>query len=132
MGKGVVISFGTVLTKASIELGENVYIGAYCLLGDVAVGNDTLIADHVCIPSGADQHGLSRLDVPVREQAGQPRTIHIGRDSWIGSGSVILADVGEHCVVGAGSVVTRPVKDYEIVAGNPARVIGDRREKAEA
>ena len=41
-----------------------------------------------------------------------------------------MANVGQHCVVGAGSVVTKPVEDYKIVAGNPAVVIGDRREKA--
>jgi acetyltransferase-like isoleucine patch superfamily enzyme len=42
-----------------------------------------------------------------------------------------LADVGDHCVVAAGAVVTRPVADYQIVAGNPARPVGDRRDKAE-
>jgi acetyltransferase-like isoleucine patch superfamily enzyme len=130
MGSDVVISFGTVLTKATIELGDRVYIGSYCLLGDVRVDRDTLIADHVNIPSGGKQHGISRLDVPMREQAGEARTIRVGEDCWIGSGSVVMADVGNHCVVGAGSVVTRPVEDYKIVAGNPARVIGDRREKA--
>jgi acetyltransferase-like isoleucine patch superfamily enzyme len=130
VGDGVVISYGSLLSKASIQLGDHVYIGAYSLLGDVEVGAETLIADHVCIPSGPDQHGLDRLDVPIREQAGSPRTIHIGCDSWIGSGSIVMADVGSHCVVGAGSVVTKPVEDYKIVAGNPARVIGDRREKA--
>jgi virginiamycin A acetyltransferase len=104
-----------------------VYIGSYCLLGDVRIGRDTLIADHVCIPSGGGQHGLARLDVPVREQEGEFRTINIGLDCWIGSGAVILADVGDHCVVAAGSVVTKPVEDYQIAAGVPARPIGDRR-----
>jgi len=130
MGDGVVIAFGSCLSKPTVELGHRVYIGAYSMLGDVVVGDDTLIADHVCIPSGAHQHGFSRLDIPIREQAGLSRTMHIGCDSWIGSGAIILADVGDHCIVGAGSVVTHPVEDYKIVAGNPARVIGDRREKA--
>jgi serine acetyltransferase len=40
----------------------------------------------------------------------------------------VLADVGSHCVIGAGSVVTKPVPDYAIAVGNPARVIKDRRE----
>jgi acetyltransferase-like isoleucine patch superfamily enzyme len=31
--------------------------------------------------------------------------------------------------VGAGSVVTKPVADYAIVAGNPAKPIGDRRQR---
>jgi virginiamycin A acetyltransferase len=127
IGKNVVISFGSILTKPSAQVADGVYIGSYCLLGDVRIGENTLIADHVCIPSGSRQHGLDRLDVPVRDQEGEFQTVRIGCDCWIGSSAVILAEVGNHCVIGAGSVVTKPVGDYEIVAGNPARVIGDRR-----
>ncbi len=130
IGKDVVISFGSVLTKPTTALADGVYIGSYCLLGDVRIGEGTLIADHVCIPSGGHQHEISRLDVPVRDQPGVFQTIRIGHDCWIGSQAVILADVGDHCVIGAGSVVTKPVPDYQIVAGNPARSIGDRRESA--
>jgi acetyltransferase-like isoleucine patch superfamily enzyme len=126
----VVISFGVILTKPSIELGNYVYIGLYSLLGSVIIGDNTLIADRVCILSGSRHHGMSRLDIPMREQPGTFRTIHIGEDCWIGSGAVVMADVGNHCVVGAGAVVTKPVEDYKIVAGNPAKVIGDRRERA--
>jgi len=34
-----------------------------------------------------------------------------------------MADVGEHCIVGAGSVVTKPIPDFSVAVGNPARVI---------
>jgi acetyltransferase-like isoleucine patch superfamily enzyme len=37
--------------------------------------------------------------------------------------------IGDHAVVGMGAVVTRDVPAYAIVAGAPARVIGDRRER---
>ena len=127
VGRDVVVSFGSVLTKPMAELDDGVYIGAYCLLGDVRMGKNTLIADHVCIPSGSGQHQFDRLDVPIRDQAGEFRTVRIGEDVWIGSHCVILADVGNHCVVGAGSVVTHPVPDYQVVAGNPARILRDRR-----
>jgi acetyltransferase-like isoleucine patch superfamily enzyme len=36
---------------------------------------------------------------------------------------VVLADVGRHCVIGAGSVVTKPVPDYAVAVGVPARVV---------
>ena len=71
------------------------------------------------------------MDVPVREQPGVFEPITIGEDSWIGERAVVSADVGKHCVVGAGAVVTKPVPDYAIVVGVPAKVIGDRRELAE-
>lgn len=47
----------------------------------------------------------------------------IGSNATIGAGVTI----GESALVGAGAVVTHDVPDYAIVAGVPARVIGDVR-----
>jgi virginiamycin A acetyltransferase len=129
-GDEVAVNVGALLTKRSIELGDRVYVGAYSILGDVRIGDDTLLGDHVCVLSGASQHGTERLDIPIREQPETYDTVHVGRDSWIGSRAIVMADVGSHCVVGAGSVVTKPVPDYAIVVGNPARQVGDRRARA--
>lgn len=121
-----VVSFGTVFSGPGCRLGNHVYIGAFCCLGEVTLEDDVLLASHVSIANGARQHGIDRLDIPVREQPGEWPHITIGRDSWIGDRAVVLADVGQHCVVAAGAVVTRPVPDYAIVAGVPARQIGSR------
>lgn len=72
------------------------------------------------------------------DEADVPRTACvIGNDVWIGANVTILPGcdrVGDGAVIGAGAVVTRPVEDFTIVAGNPARVIGERlseRERSE-
>jgi acetyltransferase-like isoleucine patch superfamily enzyme len=129
---GCCISFGTVLSHPTAEIGRSVYVGAYGCLGDVTLEDDVLLGSHVSIPNGGGQHGIDQLDVPIREQPGTWPRVTIGRDSWIGDRSIVMADVGRHCVIGAGSVVTRPIPDYAIAVGNPARVIRFRNQDPES
>lgn len=48
--------------------------------------------------------------------------------AWIGPNTIILHSVhiGEGAVVAAGAVVTKDVEPYTIVAGIPAKKVGDR------
>ncbi len=125
-GEGSVVSFGVLLTHPDSRLGRDVYAGPFTTLGRVDIGDDALIASHVSIINGGRQHGIDRLDVPIREQSGVYPLVAIGRGCWIGERAVVMADVGEGAVVAAGAVVTRPVPPLAIVAGVPARVIGSR------
>lgn len=122
-GAGACLSFGTVFSHPTAEVGRNVYVGLFCCLGDVTLEDDVLLGSHVSVMNGSGQHGIERLDVPIREQPGVWPRITIGRDSWIGDRAAVLADVGAHCVIGAGAVVTQPVPDYAIAVGVPARVV---------
>ena len=117
------ISFGTILSHPTASIGDNVYVGAYCSLGSVTIEDDVLIASHVSIMNGFEQHSIDRLDVPIREQPGRYVPVTIGQDSWIGERAVVAADIGEHCVIGAGAVVTKPIPDYAVAVGVPARVV---------
>jgi virginiamycin A acetyltransferase len=121
------ISFGVIFSHPTAEVGRTVYVGPYCCLGDVTLEDDVLVGSHVSIANGGSQHGIDRLDIPVREQPGSYPRVTIGRDTWIGDRAVVLADVGMHCVIGAGSMVKDPIPDYAIAVGVPARVIGSRR-----
>ena len=55
-------------------------------------------------------------------------SVKIGDRAWIGPDVTILhsVDIGKGAVVAAGSVVTKNVPPYTIVAGIPAKVIGER------
>jgi acetyltransferase-like isoleucine patch superfamily enzyme len=84
------------------------------------------IGSNVDILSGTRQHSFEDLDRPIQEQAGIFEPVRIGRNSWIGNSTVIMADVASDCVVGAGSVVARPIPERSIAVGNPARVVRSR------
>lgn len=122
-GPDACISFGTVLIHPTIRIGRQVYVGLYCTLEDATIEDQVLIGSHVSVISGVRHHEIDRLDVPVRDQHGPLVHVTIGRDSWIGERSLIGADVGRHCVIGAGAVVVKPIPDYAIAVGVPARVI---------
>jgi len=117
------ISFLTLFTQRDTEISPGVYIGPQCNIGKCKIGQNTLLGSGVHIMSGKGQHNFSDLSKPIKDQGGTFEKVTIGRGSWIGNGSLIMANVGDHCVVAAGSVVIEDVTDYSIVAGNPAKVI---------
>lgn len=111
-----------------IHLGEKVFFNFGCVLLDCAeirIGPRTLLAPNVQIYTAT--HPLD----PVVRASGleSAKPITIGADVWIGGGAILLpgVTVGDRAVIGAGAVVTKNVPADMIVAGNPARVIGDTR-----
>jgi virginiamycin A acetyltransferase len=120
------VEFGTIFSKAGTRIEENVYIGPRCHIGLVHLERDVLIAAGVHIPSGPMTHGTADLSRPIQEQPGVLQQIRIGAGTWVGSGAVILADVGRECVIGAGAVVTKPIPDRVLAAGVPARIVRSR------
>jgi virginiamycin A acetyltransferase len=120
------IEFGTILSSTGARLDEYVYVGPRCHLGLVHIEADVLIAAGVHIPSGGHIHGAGTTSAPFREQPLQRRMVTIGAGAWVGSASVVMADVGRNTIVGAGAVVTKPLPADVVAGGVPARVISHR------
>ena len=76
----------------------------------------------------AENHEFDRVDVPIKAQGVERQPIVVEDDCWIASGVTILAGVtvGRGAVIAAGTVVSKDVEPYSIVAGVPAKVIGQR------
>ena len=129
--RSVEVSFGTIFSQTAAVLEANVYIGPGCHLGWVHLEKDVLVAAGVHIPSGGQTHFFADPTLPIREQGGERRVVRIGEGSWIGSGAIVMADVGKGTVVAAGAVVTKPLPDYVIAGGVPAKVIRGRFETSE-
>ncbi|WP_445945347.1 DapH/DapD/GlmU-related protein [Shewanella sp.] len=121
-----------VFIHGPITLGDEVAINHGCSLdggrAGIIIGNKTRIANNVTIY--AFNHGMA-MDAPIYQQAVSSKGIVIGEDVWIGAQAGIVdgVTIGHHAVIGMGAIVTKDVADFAIVAGNPARIIGDRRDK---
>lgn len=122
------VELGTLFSDCRVTLGKKVYIGSYCIIGWANIEDYVLIASRVSIPSGQHVHHFDRTDIPIALQGGTRTPIRIGRGSWIGEGAIIMADVGEECVIGAGAVVTKPIPSWSVAVGVPARVLKSRKE----
>jgi acetyltransferase-like isoleucine patch superfamily enzyme len=113
-----------------LSLGDEVSVNARASLDGggrgIVVGKGTRIASGAVLY--AFDHGMAEAR-PIREQPVRSRGIVVGEDVWIGANAGITDGVtlGDHAVVAMGAVVTRDVPDWAIVAGVPARIIGDRR-----
>jgi acetyltransferase-like isoleucine patch superfamily enzyme len=113
---------------AILRIGDFTFIGRGCEIDaalSVTIGKHALLAPNVFVTDHTHNHARSaRLD----EQGIGSAAVSIGDDAWIGTGAVILSGVtiGTGAIVAAGAVVTRSVAPYSIVAGVPARVVGER------
>jgi acetyltransferase-like isoleucine patch superfamily enzyme len=131
-GRKVAVHLGTLFSSPVLEIGEDVYMGAFCNIGRANIGDHVLFGSNVHILSGKRQHGYERTDIPMSQQAGTKSTVTIGKGAWIGNAAIVLADIGEECIVGAGSVVVDPIPAWSVAVGSPARVVADRRAAAQA
>jgi UDP-2-acetamido-3-amino-2,3-dideoxy-glucuronate N-acetyltransferase len=151
LGRGVVVFQPALVNLYGCRVGDETRIGSFVEIQKHAViGSRCKISSHSFICEGVtldDEvfigHGVvftndreprattsdGRLQT---EQDWRLIPTRVARGASIGSGATILpgVSIGEHALVGAGAVVTRDVPAHAIVAGVPARVVGDVRERA--
>lgn len=115
----------------SLLIGDHVSVHPKCQLNayvsQIHIGSGTMLAP--CCALYAYDHGTD-ADRPIRKQPLKSQGgIHIGREVWLGYGSIVLdgVTIGDGAVVGAGSVVAGDIPENAIAVGNPARVMKMRR-----
>lgn len=107
-----------------IEVGKNFFANYNCTILDVAkvsIGDNCQMAPNVAIyTAGHPVHPDTRN---TAYEYGIEVTI--GDNVWIGGNTVICPGVhiGSNTVIGAGSVVIKDIPDWCVAVGNPCRVI---------
>jgi len=112
-----------------IRVENNVYIGTGTTLfghRGLEIGDHCLLAQNITLTPYS--HIYDDPDRNIIEQGGHCEKVVIGRDTYIGMRCTVMysGNIGEGCVIGAGSVVVKPIPDYSVAVGCPAKVIKKR------
>jgi len=112
-----------------IRAGRNLHVNAGAYLygrGGLTIGDDVLVGQNAVVLSST--HRWDDPTLPIVHQGHRHAPVVIGNDVWIGANAVVLpgVHVATGTVIGAGAVVTHDTAPYAIVAGVPARQIGER------
>jgi len=129
--KSTIHMMARIYYPAGISIGKGTLIGEKATLdgrrqlansrGGLSIGNHVDIASEVMI-------WTSEHDVRSSEMKTIEERVVIGDYVFIGPRAIIMPGViiAEGAVVAAGAIVTKDVEPYQIVAGVPAKVIGQR------
>ena len=132
-GKRTVVKpFAVIQTQGGrISIGQDCAVSSFnhiaTGMSDVTIGNCVRMGPHVII-LGVTRNFRDRA-VRIMDQGSFDKGVTIGDDVLIGAGAIIMPGcrIAEGAVIASGAVVTKDVAPYAIVAGVPAKVIGERK-----
>ena len=116
--------------QAGVEVGADVKIQPFAFIpSGVRIDDGVFIGPHVCFTNDRYPAAVNADGSLKGLQDWRRETTVVGAGASIGANATIIGGVtiGRGAMVAAGAVVTRDVPEHALVAGVPARVIGDTR-----
>jgi len=123
MGTNLRTKFGVAFVDPEARVGDNVHLSRFTNVCRVTLEDDVIVGHFCSLLSGRYHHPTDLSDTPTRLRYLPLESITIGARTYIGCNAVVMADVGKEAIIGAGTVVVKPVPDYAVVVGNPARIV---------
>ena len=120
--------------RKSVKIGRNVKIQAFAFIPEgITIEDGVFIGPHVCFTNDKYPKAVNQDGTLMNSDDWEIIPTVVQKGANIGANATIICGVtiGEHALIGAGAVVTRDVPSYALVAGVPARVIGDVRDRQE-
>lgn len=120
--------------RRQVKIGRNVKIQAFAFIPEgITIEDGVFIGPHACFTNDLYPKAVNEAGELLKPDEWEIVSTLVKRGANVGANSTIICGVtiGEFALIGAGAVVTRDVPPYAIVAGVPARVIGDVRDKKE-
>ncbi len=139
IGKNVNFSPFSSFSYATIEIGNDVFIGAGARFSAsnsrISIADKVMFGPNVTIMGGDHRTDVvGRFMFDVKEKLPEnDLPVTIETDVWVGANAVILkgVTVGQGAIIAAGSVVIADVAPYTIVAGVPAKQVSVRFDDAD-
>ena len=127
--KNIKVSPGACISVPIENVGRNVVFSFYCYVnGNVTIGDNVLIGPHCSVTAGDHKFDPeTKAFNKLRTNKDYDVSIVIGEGSWLAHAVSVTSGVkiGRGNLICAGAVVTKSTPDFAIMAGIPARQVGE-------
>ena len=115
---------GAVIIGNGVGINRDVLINSH---DKITIGDNTVIAPHVCI---YDHDHLFDKQHGVDKKKFKCAPISIGKNVWIGAGTIILrgSEIGDNCIIGAGCVIKGKYPAGSLVVQKRETVVSEIRD----
>lgn len=131
-------SHTSIVGETNLDLANDVFIGQFNFIeasNGIKISEGCQITNYISILSHSSHQSIRLYGKEYRNhtdlKAYVKGQVEIGKYTFVGPHSTILPNtkIGKGSIVSAYSMVKGDFPDFAIIAGNPAKVVGDTRDK---